>query len=324
MTRKTRVNQTVFAGNAPQEETSVFGTMKTSPVYTTDVAASINTPLYSEGWKSAIALGYAPFIEDMNTVQRELSYQIAYSQQEGIPEWSGETTYYIGSLVKVNISNGSRVYASKTDDNIGNLVTDTNNWKLILDSSADIYANPSLSNLNSSGRDVLNSIVPTGAILPYGGVSAPISFLLCNGEAVSRTTYSALFSVIGTTYGSGDGSTTFNLPQLENIVYNIETNVPCKGNGKNIGLRSATRGALSTIQDFGLYGSQSTPMGSTVPHFNASTQAVNGVAGKQVAGTSTTVNINNYGIGLSQNAANSGIVGTVTRSILTCKYIIKI
>ena len=54
--------------------------------------------------------------------------------------------------------------------------------------------------------------VPTGAMMPYAGSTAPTLFLLCNGAAVSRTTYSALFSVIGTTYGAGDGSTTFNLP----------------------------------------------------------------------------------------------------------------
>lgn len=54
--------------------------------------------------------------------------------------------------------------------------------------------------------------MPTGTILPYGGSTAPSGFLLCNGGAVSRTTYASLFAVIGTTYGAGDGSTTFNLP----------------------------------------------------------------------------------------------------------------
>lgn len=54
--------------------------------------------------------------------------------------------------------------------------------------------------------------LPSGTVLPYAGSAAPAGFLLCNGQAVSRTTYSGLFSVIGTTYGAGDGSTTFNLP----------------------------------------------------------------------------------------------------------------
>lgn len=58
-------------------------------------------------------------------------------------------------------------------------------------------------------------LVPTGAILPYGGATAPTNYLLCDGSAVSRTTYSALFAVLSTNYGVGDGSTTFNLPNLK-------------------------------------------------------------------------------------------------------------
>jgi microcystin-dependent protein len=56
--------------------------------------------------------------------------------------------------------------------------------------------------------------VPTGVLYPYAGSSAPSGYLLCNGTAISRTTYSALFSIIGTTYGVGDGLTTFNLPNM--------------------------------------------------------------------------------------------------------------
>lgn len=56
---------------------------------------------------------------------------------------------------------------------------------------------------------------PAGSILLYGGSTAPTGFLLCDGSAVSRTTYSALFAVIGTTFGTGDGSTTFNLPNFK-------------------------------------------------------------------------------------------------------------
>jgi microcystin-dependent protein len=55
---------------------------------------------------------------------------------------------------------------------------------------------------------------PSGSITMYGGSSAPTDWLLCGGAAVSRSTYSALFSVIGTTYGAGDGSSTFNLPDF--------------------------------------------------------------------------------------------------------------
>lgn len=52
----------------------------------------------------------------------------------------------------------------------------------------------------------------------YAGKTAPSGWLLCDGSAVSRTTYSALYDAIGTTYGSGDGSTTFNLPNMSGRV----------------------------------------------------------------------------------------------------------
>ena len=61
------------------------------------------------------------------------------------------------------------------------------------------------------------SQVPTGVVLPFAGSSAPTGFLLCDGAAVSRTTYATLFALIGTTYGSGDGSTTFNVPNTSGV-----------------------------------------------------------------------------------------------------------
>lgn len=58
------------------------------------------------------------------------------------------------------------------------------------------------------------SNVPTGAVLTIAGDKVPEGFLLCNGVAISRTTYAKLFAAIGTLYGAGDGSTTFNLPDM--------------------------------------------------------------------------------------------------------------
>lgn len=56
--------------------------------------------------------------------------------------------------------------------------------------------------------------IPTGSVLPFAGIAAPEGFLLCNGQEVSRFTYAKLYGVLGDTYGAGDGSTTFNLPNL--------------------------------------------------------------------------------------------------------------
>lgn len=60
----------------------------------------------------------------------------------------------------------------------------------------------------------LQTLLPPGAITAYVAAAAPAGWLLCNGSPVSRTTYASLYAIIGTTYGVGDGSTTFNVPDL--------------------------------------------------------------------------------------------------------------
>lgn len=62
---------------------------------------------------------------------------------------------------------------------------------------------------------VSGDTLPVGAIMPFGSDTIPDNWLLCNGQAVSRTTYQELFNTIGITYGTGDGFTTFNLPNLQ-------------------------------------------------------------------------------------------------------------
>jgi microcystin-dependent protein len=78
---------------------------------------------------------------------------------------------------------------------------------------------------------------PAGTIKGYGGPSAPAGYLLCDGSAVSRTTYSALFAAIGTAFGIGDGSTTFNVPDLRGRVL-----AGYKGGDTNFGTLGASLG----------------------------------------------------------------------------------
>ena len=66
-----------------------------------------------------------------------------------------------------------------------------------------------------SGQLTGNGAVPPGQIADFGGTTAPTGWLICDGQAVSRTTYAALFAYIGTTWGVGDGITTFNVPGLQ-------------------------------------------------------------------------------------------------------------
>ena len=78
-----------------------------------------------------------------------------------------------------------------------------------------------VSGVTSAIQTQINAIsattVPSGQISMYGGAAAPAGYLLCNGAAVSRTTYAALFTAISTTFGVGDGSTTFNVPDIRGI-----------------------------------------------------------------------------------------------------------
>ena len=60
--------------------------------------------------------------------------------------------------------------------------------------------------------------ISTGSVIPWSDGSVPSGFLECDGSAVSRSTYASLFAVIGTTYGSGNGSTTFTLPDLQDKI----------------------------------------------------------------------------------------------------------
>jgi microcystin-dependent protein len=69
--------------------------------------------------------------------------------------------------------------------------------------------------LSKLATSVANALVPVGSLLPYAGSSSPSSsWLLCYGQEVSRSTYSSLYAVIGDLYGAGNGTTTFNLPDL--------------------------------------------------------------------------------------------------------------
>lgn len=65
-----------------------------------------------------------------------------------------------------------------------------------------------------NGLEKIVDGVPIGAIIPYAGSTAPFGTLICNGAAISRAAYPELFEAIGTTWGAGDGSSTFNIPDL--------------------------------------------------------------------------------------------------------------
>ena len=99
----------------------------------------------------------------------------------------------------------------------------------------------------SAGSNVLvsgNTLIPIGTTFPYAGITSPPSdYLFCDGTAYNRITYSALFSVIGTTYGTGNGSTTFNIPNITGRT------VMGSGAGGRGGVSTRTLGATTGNND---------------------------------------------------------------------------
>lgn len=90
------------------------------------------------------------------------------------------------------------------------------NWPAIVGAQVEQEETPTQSGVQEDAESGgTSSAQPTGSIVAYGGTAAPTGWLLCNGSAVSRTTFGTLFGVLGTAFGSGDGSTTFNLPNLQ-------------------------------------------------------------------------------------------------------------
>lgn len=202
MAKQNRVKQEIFAGQAGSRQVVAFGTAKTdNPVYTTDVA-QIQNANFLQGWLSAILADKSPWEEDMNAVLFAITSQLAYLLQEGMPEYDPNTTYYIGALVK-NVDNQGKItiYKSLTDENTGNAVTNPTYWS--------IYSTE-----NSTGEATYEIGLPQ----PTLSNNLYSNEVWLEGQTVSRTTYANLFAIYGTTYGAGNGTTTFQLPDFRNRV----------------------------------------------------------------------------------------------------------
>jgi microcystin-dependent protein len=169
-------------------------------------------------------------------------------------------------------------------------------------------------------------LIPTATIVPWTAASIPTGFLECNGANVSRSTYSALFAEIGTTYGSGDGSSTFGLPDLQDKCCISKSGTKSLGSTGGANTVTATgnvggstaNATLSTAQlashFHGLGSGSGTPGGGN----NALGSAQSGIANTNLQNTGS-------GQGHSHNmSANfSGDATSVLQPYLTLIYIIK-
>lgn len=102
------------------------------------------------------------------------------------------------------------VVTGAVDDGTGHLILTTAGGSTV--DAGDVIGPTGAT--GATGADGPDGVSPTGAVMMFAAALAPTGWLLCDGSAISRTTYSALFTAIGTTYGIGNGTTTFNIPNM--------------------------------------------------------------------------------------------------------------
>ena len=137
-----------------------------------------------------------------------------------------------GKIFSINPQNGQAIFDGK------HLVRSVNGTKADANGNVTIQAGGS---------------VPVGTIIAYGGVSAPQGYLICNGGAISRTQYSALYGVIGTRFGAGDGSSTFNIPNMHHRFLEGTTTASEVGNYVSAGLPNIEGGFSENRNAFTQY-----------------------------------------------------------------------
>lgn len=159
---------------------------------------------------------------------------------------------------------------------------------------------------------IYNNMIPVGIVQAFAGSTTPQGWLLCDGSAISRTDYADLYAVIGDTYGAGDGSTTFNLP---NLVDKFVEGSATSGTKKTAGLPNITGSFAVRMNSSGYFASIAGASGT----FSGS-----GEAGHNATSSGTQAGTNRNFI-FDASAGNSiyGNSTTVQPPALTMRYIIK-
>lgn len=188
---------------------------------------------FNVGWEVEI-----PPRQIENYIQWRQDTAINYLLQKGVPEWNSLVEYQANKSI---VQLGGKLYLAIVT-HTGVTPPDPTNWRrLNLEAGdfgtaawRDVGTGPteliessrvvqtvgnSVTNIMSQKAvtDALGTALPPGIIVPFAANNPPTGWLICDGSAVSRTTYASLFNIIGTTYGVGNGSTTFNLPDLRNM-----------------------------------------------------------------------------------------------------------
>lgn len=177
-------------------------------------------------------------------------------------------------------------------------------------------------------------LVPTGAVLPYAPpFTTPTGFLVCDGSAVSRATYSALFAIVGTTYGVGDGSTTFNLPNMSG---RFPLGKATSGTGSTVGASGGNIDHTHTgpshthvlsANGYALMGYESFAAADWISWQNASTASHTRNKRLLVSSGPDSTNVAGFTVGAAlggaTDAGGTGATGTANPPFLTLLFIIK-
>lgn len=148
-------------------------------------------------------------------------------------------------------------------------------------------------------------LIPTGSIMAYAGSTAPDGWLLCNGAAINRTTYANLWALISSTYGSGDGTTTFNVPDMR-------SRMPI-GAGAGTGLTTRALAATGGAETVTIASGNLPTHQHTISHGHANTIAAT-TGGQSVDHShGITIDTNNFSTGtVSSDHSHSGTTSGVS------------
>ena len=143
---------------------------------------------------------------------------------------------------------------------------------------------------------VVPYVMPIGAVMEFYGSSVPNgNFAFPNGQAISRTTYAALFALLGTTYGTGDGSTTFNLPDLTGRVTAMKEASASRLTSSYFGANSTVLGAVGGSESHTLSAGEIPAIASSGSNLitvtSASTNVVSGNPSGSTAGTAGAITV---------------------------------
>lgn len=139
------------------------------------------------------------------------------SPSAGYVAWAGMVITYKSVNHNINNGNSNKKYIWWDLDNPTDLQT-SDTMPTMTDDDCIVIVNIGGTHYLWADRKIHYDVIVSGivgAVMDFAGPVAPSGWLICNGDAISRTTYSELFAIISTTYGVGDGSTTFNIPNCK-------------------------------------------------------------------------------------------------------------